>query len=133
MLLRAGLMPCSDFEPRSAFTFHALRIFDVLAADAKLSASRFHTVIQRQTNNVLPHAQPARLRELLRVTRQYLILQLLKRAGQTTTSPKSFGCLAVRCPACPRLGVNYKATDVMEGSEYVIPLVSTSCIQIMLP
>ncbi|KDN34992.1 hypothetical protein RSAG8_11966, partial [Rhizoctonia solani AG-8 WAC10335] len=105
MLLCTGLMPCSNFQPCSAFTLHSLCIFDFFAVDAKVSASRFHA--------------SACLRELLHVTRQYLILQLLKQAGQTTTTPKDLGCLALRCPACPRLGVNYILSDVMAGLEWL--------------
>ncbi|EUC56773.1 hypothetical protein RSOL_196120 [Rhizoctonia solani AG-3 Rhs1AP] len=67
----------------------------------------------------MAHAQPARLRELLRVSRQYFTLQLLKRAGQTVTTPKELECLALRCPACPRLGVNYIPSDVETGLEWL--------------
>ncbi|EUC58207.1 hypothetical protein RSOL_238670 [Rhizoctonia solani AG-3 Rhs1AP] len=115
MLLRANLMPCSDFEPRSAFTFRALRIFDVLAADAKLSASRFHTVIQRQTNNVLPHAQPSRLRELLRVTRQYLYLQLLKRADKQRLPQKTWGALPSLPAVTTRITISSDVAITLNG------------------
>src|SRR3712207_2022686 len=110
-------MPCSDFNPVSAFTLRALRMFDFLSANAKLSASRFQAVLQHQTNNAFPHAQVQRLRELLRVFQQYLLLQLLKRAGQITTTPKELGSLALRCSACPRLGINYIKSDVEPGYE----------------
>ncbi|EUC61585.1 hypothetical protein RSOL_400650 [Rhizoctonia solani AG-3 Rhs1AP] len=118
-LLRSSIMPCSTDKPSSGFTFRALRLFDFLAADAKLSCSRYHAVLQRQTNNIEPEEHPPRLRELLRVSRQWNFLQQLKRSGQSSTAPESLGCLALRCPACPRLDVNHTQDDISPSSRYL--------------
>ncbi|KDN34990.1 hypothetical protein RSAG8_11964, partial [Rhizoctonia solani AG-8 WAC10335] len=118
-LLRTGMMPCSTEKPGSAFTIRCLRLFDLLAADSKLYTSRYHAVMQRQNNNVYPHAHHQRLRELLRVVCEWQFLQLLKRNGQTTTTPKELGVLALRCPACPWLDMNYISADITAGQEYL--------------
>jgi hypothetical protein len=95
-------------------------MYDLLSTDAKLSGSRFHTILQRQTNNISPHHHRSRLRELLRVARQFMFLQVLKRAGQTNRRSAGLGDLALRCPACPLLDVNYIHMDVTEGLECVL-------------
>ncbi|KDN41897.1 hypothetical protein RSAG8_07114, partial [Rhizoctonia solani AG-8 WAC10335] len=107
------MMPCSMESPRSAFAFSTLDLFDILSAEAKLSASRYYSALQRQSNNILPHLQPDRLWELLRVNREWTYLQLLKHNGMTVILPRELGSLALRCPACPRLGRNYAPEDVM--------------------
>ncbi|KAG8763025.1 hypothetical protein FRC11_006400 [Ceratobasidium sp. 423] len=112
-------MPCSTRNPESGFTFRSLRMFDLFSADAKLSASRYHAVLQRQNNNIEPHTHQHRLRELLRVSREWTFLQALKRAGRTVTDPVQPGSLSVRCPACPRLNFNYKASDIEEDKRYL--------------
>ncbi|KDN33781.1 hypothetical protein RSAG8_13130, partial [Rhizoctonia solani AG-8 WAC10335] len=71
-----------------------------------------------KTNNVEPHYHPDRLRELLRTTREWDHLQLLKRAGKVNRISKELGALAIRCPACPRRDVNYIPEDVTLGLEY---------------
>ncbi|KDN34713.1 hypothetical protein RSAG8_12214, partial [Rhizoctonia solani AG-8 WAC10335] len=118
-LLRSSIMPCSVDLPASGFTFRALRLYDLLSADAKLSCSRYHAVLQRQTNNIEPQDHPPRLRELLRVTRQWSYLQELKRTGQTSTLPKQLGALALRCPACPRLDINFIAADLSNDYRFL--------------
>ncbi|KAG8705264.1 hypothetical protein FRC11_009183, partial [Ceratobasidium sp. 423] len=118
-LLHGGMMPCSTKDPKSAFTIRALRFYSFLASDAKLSCSRYNAVLQRQSNNIEPQYHPDRLRELLRTTRQWDHLQLLKRAGKTTTSPNGLGSLAIRCPACPKPNINFIERDITPGIEYL--------------
>jgi hypothetical protein len=121
-LLRAAIMPCSTDKPDSGFTFRCLRMYDLLSTDAKLSGSRFHSILQRQTNNITPHQHRSRLRELLRVARQFMFLQVLKRSGQVNRRSAGLGDLALWCPACPLIDVNYIHNDVMEGLECVLPI-----------
>ncbi|KAG8687642.1 hypothetical protein FRC11_006866 [Ceratobasidium sp. 423] len=118
-LLCTGMMPCLTKNPSSAFMIRASRFFDFLAYDAKLSCSRYHAVLQRQSNNISPQLHQSRLRELLHVSREWMLLQLLKRSGQVSTCPPELGALAVCCPACPRLNSNYVPSDVIPGQEYL--------------
>ncbi|KAG8781152.1 hypothetical protein FRC12_022181 [Ceratobasidium sp. 428] len=46
-------------------------------------------------------------------------LQDLKHNGAYDEAPTKGGSLALRCPACPRLGVNYEQTDIESGQEYL--------------
>ncbi|KDN34347.1 hypothetical protein RSAG8_12552, partial [Rhizoctonia solani AG-8 WAC10335] len=118
-LLRTAIMPCSTKHPGSGFTFRALRLYDLLAYDAKLSCSHYHAVLQRQSNNVSPQLHQSRLRELLRVSREWSFLQSLKRSGQVSFSPQGLGTLTLRCPACPCLKLNHILSDVAIGEEYL--------------
>lgn len=128
--MQRKIFPCSDDYPSSGFTFRVLRQYHLASTDAKISTSRFFSVMKRQTNNTLPHLSPNRFREFARCTRQWMHLQDLKRAGETTSKaatgmvsqvatsgPSQVATiisLALRCPGCPRLNINYQTSDVME-------------------
>ncbi|KAF8593513.1 hypothetical protein BDV93DRAFT_461014 [Ceratobasidium sp. AG-I] len=114
-LLAVKIYPCSDSSPSSAFTFDTLKQFQLLANDSLLSAHRYYNVLVRLTNNAFPHVPDPRYREFLRIARQWELLQQRKRTRATTASPVS-GAMAMRCPACPRPGVNFDADDVQEDS-----------------
>ena len=55
-LLRFGLFPGSWKEPRSAYTIHTLRDYDLLAAQCGVSAWDFSAYLRRSTDNVLPES-----------------------------------------------------------------------------
>jgi hypothetical protein len=116
-LLRAHILPCSEQKPSTGFTFSMLRLFHLASTDAKLSASRFYALLQRSTNNMMPHLHQNRFREFLRASRQWMHLQDLKRAGVERSTSAESQSLALRCPACPRLNVNYSADDMAPGKE----------------
>lgn len=114
-LLRRRIFPCSDDEPATGFTFSALRQFHLASVDAKLSGSRYFSILQRSTNNLMPHENVNRFREFVRAARAWMFLQDHKRAGTFSISAERGLSLALRCPACPRLNVNYVDRDVSEG------------------
>jgi hypothetical protein len=126
-LLRAHILPCSEDNPSTGFTFRVLRLFHLASTDAKLSASRFYALLQRSTNNVMPHLHENRFREFLRATRQWMYLQDMKRAGVEHMKDALGSSLALRCPACPRLDVNYKMDDIKPGEECVFSYSCRSC------
>lgn len=115
-LLDAHIFPCSDKRPQSGFTFAVLKKFHLLATEAKLASQRYYNVLVCQTSAVLPEQVPDRYREFMRVCRQWDHLQDLKWAGLRTTRQDSpvEGDLALRCPACPREGVNFFLEDVTD-------------------
>jgi hypothetical protein len=118
-LLQARIFPCSERDPQSAFTFNVLRLFHLLSSEAKLSTQRFYNVLVYRTNPTFPSHVPDRYREFLRTSRQWQFIQSLKRAGMTAINsdhPKA-GELAIRCPACPRVGVSFEHSDVRPGDE----------------
>lgn len=113
-LLAARIFPCSDERPESGFTFSVLRNFYLLATEGKVSTQRYYNVLVRHSNNAFPHLVPDRYREFSRVARQWDHLQDLRRAGVFSVDPSlsTRGDLVLRCPACPRLNVNYQISDV---------------------
>lgn len=117
-LLQKRILPCSDDDPSTGFTFSVLRQFHFASVDAKLSSSRFYAILQRSANNLMPHLYLNRFREFIRATRQWMYLQDLKRSGTFFTGSVASLSLALRCPACPRLGVNFEPPDVVSGQEY---------------
>ncbi|KAG8781153.1 hypothetical protein FRC12_022182 [Ceratobasidium sp. 428] len=64
-LLQVNIMPCSDANPSSGFTFACLRMFHFASTESKLSASRFYSILERSTNNLMPHLHLDRLREFM--------------------------------------------------------------------
>ncbi|KAG9091968.1 hypothetical protein FS749_016111 [Ceratobasidium sp. UAMH 11750] len=114
-LLRAGLFPCSDIEPQSAFTLATMDHFTLFSTLGKTSAHRYHSVLKRQTDTGFPANVPDRYRELLATQRKYALATALKRAGslfQPSAGAVLPDSLAVHCPSCPRAGVNFHPEDV---------------------
>jgi hypothetical protein len=118
-LLQARIFPCSERDPQSAFTFDVMRLFQLLATEAKLSTQRFYNVLVYRTNPTFPSRVPDRYREFLRTSRQWQLLQSLKRSGKTFIAGNTVqaGDMAIRCPACPRVGVNFEHNDIQPGEE----------------
>jgi hypothetical protein len=94
-----------------------LRLFHLASTDAKLSASWFYALLQRSTNNMMPHLHENCFREFLRATHQWMYLQDLKRDGVEQSSTLTGYSLALRCPACPCMNVNYGVEDVGSDEE----------------
>jgi hypothetical protein len=118
-LLQAHILPCSEDNPSTRFTFRVLQLFHLASTDAKFSASRFYALLQCSTHNLMPHLHENQFREFLRTTRQWMFLQDMKCAGVERMKDASGSSLALQCPACPRLGVNYQMVDLKQGEEYV--------------
>jgi hypothetical protein len=90
-----------------------------MSSEAKLSTQRFYNVLVYRTNPTFPSRVPDRYREFLRTSRQWQLLQSLKRARKTTVDGNTIqtGDLAIRCPACPHVGVSFEHSDVQKGEE----------------
>ncbi|KAF7300224.1 CxC2 domain-containing protein [Mycena kentingensis (nom. inval.)] len=111
-LLKAGWYPGTTDSPRTCATLACLNLFQTLSLHGKTTAYDFYSSLETLTNAV-GVKPPDRYRVFLRISRQYRHLLLLKRAGRghdrfgvMGTGP---GELALRCPACPRPGVNLPA------------------------
>ncbi|KAF8594282.1 hypothetical protein BDV93DRAFT_459311, partial [Ceratobasidium sp. AG-I] len=118
-LLAHRILPCSEAEPATGFTFNPLRHFHFSSTEAKQSGSRFFEVMRRHTNNSQPHLVDNRYREFLRVTRIWMFLQDQKRSGTAGDDISTTKDVSLRCPACPRLGVNYIEADVTEDERFL--------------
>jgi hypothetical protein len=109
-LLRRQWFPATNNLPHTAATFRVLDFFLLQTHQAKTTAFDFYTATEKSTDATRILKLPSRYREFLRMVREYRHLLLLKRggrghdpAGVDATKP---GELAIRCPACPRPGIN---------------------------
>ncbi|KAF7317939.1 hypothetical protein MKEN_00882100 [Mycena kentingensis (nom. inval.)] len=108
-LLRAGLYPSTQDQPRTCITFACLDRFHALTLQGKVTAYDFYRTLEILTD-ATGLKPPDRYQVFLRMVREYRHLLALKRAGRghapsgvDGTAP---GELALRCLACPRPGVN---------------------------
>ncbi|KAF8131231.1 hypothetical protein EV363DRAFT_1296616 [Boletus edulis] len=111
-LFRNKLFPATLDQPRTAFTFHVLDDFIRDNLECGTSGSNYFSKLRRITSNIFPHLVPNRYRELLRVSRIWRLLKLLKWKGfgHRNREPKQ-GELALFCPSCPQPGINCNPTD----------------------
>lgn len=116
-LLRAHIFPCSETMPASGFTFALLRQFHLASTEAKVATKAFYMVVERQTHNNRSHNPSGRYRELLRCTRAWMFLSDQKRAGFPGKDLSLANDVSLRCPACPRLNVNYQPSDIDEDEK----------------
>lgn len=116
-LLQSNIYPCPESSPSSGFTHTLLQFFHLAATEAKVLTKAFYTVLQRQNNNVYPHHGPQQYRELLRVTRAWMLLSDHKRFRTFGQDTLFLQVVALCCPACPRLGINYLLSDTTPGYE----------------
>lgn len=126
-LLQSHIYPCSEALPSSGFTFALLRQFHLASTEAKVPAKAFFMVVQRQTNNVYPHKGPDRYRELLRASRGWMFLSDQKRAGIASERVSPTNDVALVCPACPRLDINYTLADILEAQRQGPSLKYSTC------
>jgi hypothetical protein len=120
-LLDANIFPCSEERPQTGFTFNVLRLFSLMSTESKLSAQRFYNVLACQTNPIFPHEVPDRYRKFMRASREWQWLQIVKRSSSSPDLPMGSAGrdLTLRCPACPREGVNFESDDVPPEDEYM--------------
>jgi hypothetical protein len=116
-LLEAQIFPSSDKRPATGFTFPLLRQYALLESEGKLATKRFYEVLVYLTNSLLPHEVRDWYRELLRVSQQWIHLEDLKHAYAMGPSHEDTQ-LTIRCPCCPRLGVNFEQVDNTEADRY---------------
>ncbi|KAF7317929.1 CxC2 domain-containing protein [Mycena kentingensis (nom. inval.)] len=108
-LLRARLYPSTGSCPQTCTTFDCLDSFHALSLHGKTSAYDFYRALEYRSSGY-GNRPPDRYRPFLRMARQFRHLLLLKRRGRAHTTSSIVqtapGELAIRCPACPRPGVN---------------------------
>ncbi|KAF8437114.1 hypothetical protein L210DRAFT_3505436 [Boletus edulis BED1] len=111
-LFRNKLFPATLDQPWTAFTFHVLDDFIRDNLECGTSGSNYFSKLRCITSNIFPHLVPNRYRELLRVSRIWRLLKLLKWKGfgHRNRKPKQ-GELALFCPSCPQPGINCNPTD----------------------
>ncbi|THU83394.1 hypothetical protein K435DRAFT_871314 [Dendrothele bispora CBS 962.96] len=109
-LMRNRLFPATHTRPSTAYTFQMLSLFHALTLSGKVTAYDFYKGLERTTNNTgakLPNRYPS----MLRVSRQWRHLRMLRRGGRGNDGERTIdetkpGELAVECIACPRPEIN---------------------------
>ncbi|GJE99776.1 CxC2 domain-containing protein [Phanerochaete sordida] len=109
-LLRAELYGASLTDPTTFCTFRVLEHFHVLTLQSKITAYDYYMTLQAMTDITGLGPQYERLKPFLRTIREWRYLKMLKRGGRghVANGVQSMkpGELCLRCPACPRPGVN---------------------------
>ncbi|KAH9927710.1 uncharacterized protein B0H18DRAFT_1118236 [Fomitopsis serialis] len=80
-LLDCGLYPASQRAARTCFTFTVLDDFLLDNLECKTTAMNYYRRLRRVTDPVFPHEVPDRYLELLRVSREWTLLQAKKEHG----------------------------------------------------
>lgn len=108
-LLRGGWFPASEERPQTCMTLVALEHFHMETLQAKTTMYDFYKTREKLTSN--DGTKPRdRYQVFIRICREYRDVMMLKRAGlghhpQGACGGKPGDC-AIRCPCCPRPGVN---------------------------
>ncbi|GJF00979.1 hypothetical protein PsYK624_172830, partial [Phanerochaete sordida] len=109
-LLRAELFGATLTDPTTFCTFRVLEAFHGITLQSKITAYDYYMSLQAQTDVTGLGPQYDRLKPFLRVIREWRFLKLLKRSGRGHlpggVKNMEAGALCLRCPACPRPGVN---------------------------
>ncbi|KAJ7336156.1 hypothetical protein DFH08DRAFT_915978 [Mycena albidolilacea] len=108
-LLRGGWYPASQDRPQTCMTLVALEQFHIVTCQAKTTMYDYYQTLVKLTSND-GTKPPDRYQVFIRICREYRHLIMLKRGGRGHDAggarATQSGELAVRCPACPRPGVN---------------------------
>ncbi|KAJ7818598.1 hypothetical protein B0H14DRAFT_2373046 [Mycena olivaceomarginata] len=108
-LLRGGWYPASQDRPQTCMTLAALEHFHIATCQAKTTMYDYYQTLVKLTSND-GTKPPDRYQVFLRICREYRHLMMPKRGGRGHDAggacATQSGELAVRCPACPRPGVN---------------------------
>ncbi|KAK7039759.1 CxC2 domain-containing protein [Favolaschia claudopus] len=108
-LIRRRWFPATSENPRTAFTFRLLDFFHTQTLQGKTTMYDFYTSLEKLTD-ATGGALSKRYSEFLRSTREYRHILMLKRGGRGHALSGVYGTgpgdLAIRCPACPRPGIN---------------------------
>lgn len=128
-LLRSEFFPATLVDPTTCATFRVLELFHILTLQSKLNAYDFYQSLGRLTDSagigkqfvsvVYPlrgtgtdfcRVTKERIKSFLRMVREWRHIKMLMRAGRghdpTGVSGTSQGELCLRCPACPKPGIN---------------------------
>ncbi|PPQ82214.1 hypothetical protein CVT26_009204 [Gymnopilus dilepis] len=109
-LLRRGLYPSSQNNPRTCATFELLQQLHMLSLTSKISTYDYYRALERLTDNTGTKPLKSKYRPLLRMIHEWRHLKMLKRGGRghdpSGAAGTKEGELAILCPSCPHPGIN---------------------------
>ncbi|KAJ7712326.1 hypothetical protein B0H16DRAFT_1744247 [Mycena metata] len=136
-LLTAGWFPATDIRTRTCTTFACMDLFVLSTQQSKTTIYNFYKMLEKLSDN---SGGPVayRYHAFLRMCREYPHLLMLKRAGVFHepggvggTQP---GRCAIKCPCCPRPGVNlpegWENASPEDAFLYIIFLVLNACFRL---
>ncbi|KAF7300277.1 CxC2 domain-containing protein [Mycena kentingensis (nom. inval.)] len=136
-LLRSRLYPATTERPKTCATLECLDNFHATSLHTKCSAYDYYASLEDLTDGsgLKP---PNRYKAFMRMARQYRHLLLLKRRGRghapSGISGTAPGELALRCPACPRPGINlpsnWEDAPPADRCLYVIYIALDACFRL---
>ncbi|KAF7321401.1 CxC2 domain-containing protein [Mycena kentingensis (nom. inval.)] len=137
-LLRARLYPATTERPQTCVTLDCLDDFHSSSLHTKSSAYDYYASLESLTDGSGCNRPPNRYKAFMRMARQYRHLLLLKRRGRghalSGIKGTAAGELALRCPACPRPGINLPANweDASPADRclYVVYLALDACFRL---
>ncbi|KAK7001782.1 hypothetical protein R3P38DRAFT_3326686 [Favolaschia claudopus] len=118
-LLDAQLFPCTGEEPKSAITFGALRLFQIVHLEGKTPALDFCSSIRRLSNDWFTEDIPDMYENFGRCARLWGHLTTTQRMGQqhgidTKMPQRPPGNTVLYCPSCPEPGFNMDPHENMK-------------------
>ncbi|KAJ7086807.1 hypothetical protein B0H15DRAFT_923109 [Mycena belliarum] len=110
-LLRMLWYPSTDAVPQTAATFRVLEMFHIMTLQGKVTTYDFYSGLEKLTDNTGMTRMKDRYKSFMRMMREWRHVTMLKRAGRGNDGTRPVaqthpGELAVKCPACPRPGIN---------------------------
>ncbi|KIJ28991.1 hypothetical protein M422DRAFT_189107, partial [Sphaerobolus stellatus SS14] len=97
--------PASTLRPRTAITFHALKLFHLLNHVGQMSLWDYVGTMHRLTDNVCTSSDV--YKPFKHVQRQWRAVRAWKRGGvRDELTPRKSGGLAMLCVSCPIPGIN---------------------------
>lgn len=108
--MRNAWWPTTIASPRTFATFEVLALFRRLNVTANVNVCDFVTTLEKLSNPLQAEWLPDRYKSMGMMTRQWSILQRYRRRGlghlPGGVKTGGLGSAAMRCRACPRVGVN---------------------------
>ncbi|KAK7051166.1 hypothetical protein VNI00_004666 [Paramarasmius palmivorus] len=137
-LLRHGWFPATFKAPQTCLTIRLLENFHAMTLTGKISAYDYYRALEKLTDHTGGFSLKNRYESFRRVTRQYRHLKMLKRGGRgnakvISVAHTSSGELALRCPACPHVGVNLPEgweSETMNKFKYTMFLAVDACFRL---
>ncbi|KAJ2921444.1 hypothetical protein H1R20_g15648, partial [Candolleomyces eurysporus] len=134
-LLERRLYPATATNPKTAATFRALEVFELLQYEAKVSVFEFYQTIVRLTDNTGLNEPKNRYTSMLRMAHEWRHLRLLKRSGRGHDPSRSAqnaheGECALLCPACPHPDINMPVGWEDDPDEKHLNLAMDACFRL---
>ncbi|KAJ8489239.1 hypothetical protein ONZ45_g13657 [Pleurotus djamor] len=137
-LLQRRWFPATISQPQSCATFYLLDHFSMNTLQGKVTMYDYYAALEKLTDNTLENPPPYRMKEFIRMHREYRHLWALIQGGRghsiSGINGTAHGDLTVVCPACPRPGINLPSGwDLVSGAKrylYTLFIALDACFRL---